>query len=152
MSALLSRTGSEEVRADPVTGDLPEGSEQPEKSLNEYRRCLDRWVQELVEPAPAREVGPVEAPPPSCGTIRALLGASDAGFVPQLLLAAGSTVVAALIPARAETRDDAGPRTSVRGPVPDYHSVGLTGFEPAASSSRTRRATKLRHSPRAKSL
>ena len=25
--------------------------------------------------------------------------------------------------------------------------VGLTGFEPAASSSRTRRATKLRHSP-----
>ena len=26
-------------------------------------------------------------------------------------------------------------------------SVGLTGFEPAASSSRTRRATKLRHSP-----
>ena len=28
-------------------------------------------------------------------------------------------------------------------------SVGLTGFEPAASSSRTRRATKLRHSPKA---
>jgi hypothetical protein len=27
------------------------------------------------------------------------------------------------------------------------HLVGLTGFEPAASSSRTRRATKLRHSP-----
>src|SRR5262245_37510571 len=27
------------------------------------------------------------------------------------------------------------------------HTVGLTGFEPAASSSRTRRATKLRHSP-----
>src|SRR5687768_5204403 len=26
-------------------------------------------------------------------------------------------------------------------------AVGLTGFEPAASSSRTRRATKLRHSP-----
>ena len=28
-----------------------------------------------------------------------------------------------------------------------HHMVGLTGFEPAASSSRTRRATKLRHSP-----
>ena len=28
-----------------------------------------------------------------------------------------------------------------------HHTVGLTGFEPAASSSRTRRATKLRHSP-----
>jgi hypothetical protein len=25
--------------------------------------------------------------------------------------------------------------------------VGLTGFEPATSSSRTKRATKLRHSP-----
>ena len=30
-----------------------------------------------------------------------------------------------------------------------HHTVGLTGFEPAASSSRTTRATKLRHSPRA---
>jgi hypothetical protein len=30
-----------------------------------------------------------------------------------------------------------------------HHSVGLTGFEPAASSSRTTRATKLRHSPKA---
>jgi hypothetical protein len=30
------------------------------------------------------------------------------------------------------------------------HTVGLTGFEPAASSSRTKRATKLRHSPIAK--
>lgn len=29
----------------------------------------------------------------------------------------------------------------------DLRLVGLTGFEPAASSSRTRRATKLRHSP-----
>ncbi len=29
--------------------------------------------------------------------------------------------------------------------------VGLTGFEPAASSSRTTRATKLRHSPRKRS-
>lgn len=29
----------------------------------------------------------------------------------------------------------------------DNLAVGLTGFEPAASSSRTRRATKLRHSP-----
>ena len=28
-----------------------------------------------------------------------------------------------------------------------HHTVGLTGFEPAASSSRTKRATKLRHSP-----
>ncbi len=28
------------------------------------------------------------------------------------------------------------------------HMVGLTGFEPAASSSRTKRATKLRHSPK----
>ena len=28
-----------------------------------------------------------------------------------------------------------------------HHMVGLTGFEPAASSSRTKRATKLRHSP-----
>jgi hypothetical protein len=28
--------------------------------------------------------------------------------------------------------------------------VGLTGFEPAASSSRTTRATKLRHSPMAR--
>ncbi len=30
--------------------------------------------------------------------------------------------------------------------------VGLTGFEPAASSSRTTRATKLRHSPKRASL
>ena len=30
--------------------------------------------------------------------------------------------------------------------------VGLTGFEPAASSSRTTRATKLRHSPRPETL
>ena len=30
-----------------------------------------------------------------------------------------------------------------------HHMVGLTGFEPAASSSRTTRATKLRHSPMA---
>ena len=29
------------------------------------------------------------------------------------------------------------------------HSVGVTGFEPAASSSRTTRATKLRHTPKA---
>ena len=38
------------------------------------------------------------------------------------------------------------PETPVNG-VPRHHTVGLTGFEPAASSSRTRRATKLRHSP-----
>ena len=55
---------------------------------------------------------------------------------------------------------DAGPRPPVakperRTPEPTHegpgvlrhHMVGLTGFEPAASSSRTRRATKLRHSP-----
>ena len=30
-----------------------------------------------------------------------------------------------------------------------HHMVGVTGFEPAASSSRTTRATKLRHSPKA---
>src|SRR4051812_45392709 len=35
------------------------------------------------------------------------------------------------------------------GDVLGHHRVGLTGFEPAASSSRTTRATKLRHSPRA---
>jgi hypothetical protein len=28
-----------------------------------------------------------------------------------------------------------------------YRSVGVTGFEPATSSSRTKRATKLRHTP-----
>jgi len=28
-----------------------------------------------------------------------------------------------------------------------HHKVGVTGFEPAASSSRTTRATKLRHTP-----
>ena len=28
-----------------------------------------------------------------------------------------------------------------------HHSVGVTGFEPATSSSRTKRATKLRHTP-----
>ena len=32
-------------------------------------------------------------------------------------------------------------------PAPDDCSVGLTGFEPATSSSQTKRATKLRHSP-----
>lgn len=31
--------------------------------------------------------------------------------------------------------------------VPRHHMVGVTGFEPAASSSRTMRATKLRHTP-----
>src|SRR6478735_3650766 len=30
-----------------------------------------------------------------------------------------------------------------------HHVVGVTGFEPAASSSRTTRATKLRHTPKA---
>ena len=30
--------------------------------------------------------------------------------------------------------------------------VGVTGFEPAASSSRTKRATKLRHTPMANGL
>ena len=28
-----------------------------------------------------------------------------------------------------------------------YNSVGVTGFEPAASSSRTKRSTKLSHTP-----
>ena len=28
-----------------------------------------------------------------------------------------------------------------------YFTVGVTGFEPATSSSRTKRATKLRHTP-----
>ncbi len=31
--------------------------------------------------------------------------------------------------------------------VPPFVVVGLAGFEPAASSSRTKRATKLRYSP-----
>ena len=40
------------------------------------------------------------------------------------------------------------PEPTHEGPgVLRHHMVGLTGFEPAASSSRTRRATKLRHSP-----
>src|SRR5690606_22947084 len=37
-----------------------------------------------------------------------------------------------------------------RGPPPAdlfWHVVGVTGFEPAASSARTKRATKLRHTP-----
>ena len=44
-------------------------------------------------------------------------------------------------PARRERPKRSGPRFDPR------RWVGLTGFEPAASSSRTRRATKLRHSP-----
>ena len=43
------------------------------------------------------------------------------------------------------TRDGFGPARDLR----EIGLVGLTGFEPAASSSRTRRATKLRHSPNA---
>src|SRR6185503_18354802 len=33
-----------------------------------------------------------------------------------------------------------------------HFAVGVTGFEPATSSSRTKRATKLRHTPRSLSL
>ncbi len=40
-----------------------------------------------------------------------------------------------------------GPLSWARLLMPGTSAVGLTGFEPAASSSRTRRATKLRHSP-----
>ena len=32
--------------------------------------------------------------------------------------------------------------------VSPHHMVGVTGFEPATSSSRTKRATKLRHTPK----
>jgi hypothetical protein len=41
------------------------------------------------------------------------------------------------------------PWVRVSGMSCDITNVGLTGFEPAASSSRTKRATKLRHSPKA---
>src|SRR5699024_11082385 len=34
-----------------------------------------------------------------------------------------------------------------RNYVSPHHMVGVTGFEPATSSSRTKRATKLRHTP-----
>jgi hypothetical protein len=34
------------------------------------------------------------------------------------------------------------------GPELVFHTVGVTGFEPTTSSSRTKRATKLRHTPR----
>ena len=35
----------------------------------------------------------------------------------------------------------------MRTPDLVFHSVGVAGFEPTASSSRTKRATKLRHTP-----
>ncbi len=56
----------------------------------------------------------------------------------------------------AVVRRPPGPGKPTAGPArggsgsPVFPSVGLTGFEPAASSSRTRRATKLRHSPKAR--
>ncbi len=42
-----------------------------------------------------------------------------------------------------------GPSTYVEGPYLLGHMVGVAGFEPTASSSRTKRATKLRHTPAA---
>jgi hypothetical protein len=40
-----------------------------------------------------------------------------------------------------------GPHHFWCGPLTCGNTVGVTGFEPAASSSRTKRATKLRHTP-----
>ena len=39
------------------------------------------------------------------------------------------------------------PQTPRRRSLTCTNVVGVTGFEPAASSSRTKRATKLRHTP-----
>ena len=46
-----------------------------------------------------------------------------------------------------EPRPERQRRARTRDADPGPGDVGLTGFEPAASSSRTKRATKLRHSP-----
>ena len=53
-------------------------------------------------------------------------------------------------PARTPPKSTTAEPTFVGPAVADvlrHHMVGLTGFEPAASSSRTTRATKLRHTP-----
>ena len=43
--------------------------------------------------------------------------------------------------------DDEGPSESASPPAGGPSSVGVAGFEPTTSSSRTKRATKLRHTP-----
>ena len=43
--------------------------------------------------------------------------------------------------------DRSGHRQQTVNDVPTHHMVGVAGFEPTTSSSRTKRATKLRHTP-----
>jgi len=61
-----------------------------------------------------------------------------------LCLVAFGPVMPQLRPARPSRR---GSGRRFRRPEPLRLLVGVTGFEPAASSSRTTRATKLRHTP-----
>lgn len=51
---------------------------------------------------------------------------------------------ASLMPARGKAKPAL---AAFRSSEPAFHDVGVTGFEPATSSSRTKRATKLRHTP-----
>ena len=93
-----------------------------------------RW--ELNPRPPAPKAGAL----PNCATPRYVAHAATFGISPQ-----GRT--------RTSTVGLTGRRSAIELPgdaltgTPMSVSVGLTGFEPAASSSRTRRATNLRHSP-----
>src|SRR3712207_4262307 len=82
----------------------------------------------------------------------------------MVLVDAASAAVAPPVAVRRRRSDNAGGRGrtaikinglagALRGASGQaVHYVGVTGFEPATSSSRTKRATKLRHTPMARGL
>jgi hypothetical protein len=66
---------------------------------------------------------------------------SPAGVLDGLLQERGATAI------RADFRKNGLSRSCVRGAKCALTWVGVAGFEPAASSSRTKRAAKLRYTP-----
>ena len=119
-----------------------------------HRRCRAKDLRGgspgLVQPmnaATSASVEPTREPTSFCSSKTA----TSASSTPS---PANSSAGSPSTPTRTTSHEaphDKQPNPRSAGPavadVLRHHKVGLTGFEPAASSSRTRRATKLRHSP-----